>query len=66
MEIRFQKVTKNFSKKSIKNFPLIIQFVDVPLGEFRREIAGNGHSRLVKFRIFRGSMPPVRLVMCGF
>jgi hypothetical protein len=60
------KSYKIFSKKSIKHFPLITQFFDVPLGEFRREIAGNGHSRLVKFRIFRGSMPPCRPVMCGF
>jgi hypothetical protein len=54
----FPKVTKNFSKNSIKNFPLITQFFDFPFGVFRREIAGNGHSRLLKFKIFRGSLPP--------
>jgi hypothetical protein len=56
----FQKVTiaNFFSKKIIKNFPLITQFFDVPFGVFRREIAGNGHSRLLKFKISRGSMLP--------
>jgi hypothetical protein len=45
------KLQHFFSKKSIKNFPLITQFFDVPFGGFRREIAGNGHSRLIKFKI---------------
>ena len=39
-----------FLKKIIKNFPLITQFFYVPFGVFRREIAGNGHSRLLKFK----------------
>jgi hypothetical protein len=34
-----QKVTIFFSKKNIKNFPLITTFFDVPFGVFRREIA---------------------------
>ena len=51
--------------KSYKNFPLIKQFFDVPFGVFRREIAGNGHSRLLKFKIFRGSMPPDPPTMCA-
>jgi hypothetical protein len=62
----FQKVTKFFLKKIIKNFPPITQFFDVPFGVFRREIAGNGHSRLLKFKIFQGSMPPDPPRMCGF
>ena len=53
----FEKLQKSFSKK-IKNFPLITQFFDVPFGVFRREIAGNDHSRRLKFKIFRRSMPP--------
>ena len=36
---------------------LITQFFDVPFGVFRREIAGNGHSRLLKFKSSRGSIP---------
>ena len=35
-------------------------------GVFRREIAGNGHSRLLKLKIFRGSMPPDPPRMCEF
>jgi hypothetical protein len=54
-----------FSKKIIKNFPLITQFFDVPFGAFRREIAGNGHSRLLKFKISRGSMLPDPLEWVG-
>jgi hypothetical protein len=54
----FKKLQIFFSKKIIKNFPLITQFFDVPFGVFRREIAGNSHSRLLKFKISRGSMPP--------
>ena len=54
----FKKLQNFFSKKSIKNSPLIIQFCDVPFAVFRREIVGNGHSRLLQFKIFRGSMPP--------
>ena len=38
----FKKLQIFFSKKVIKNFPLITQFFDVPFGVFRREIAGNG------------------------
>jgi hypothetical protein len=53
----FKKLQKFFSKK-VKHFPLITQFFDVPFGVFRREIAGNGHSRVLKFKSFRGSMPP--------
>jgi hypothetical protein len=53
----FEKLQKSFSKK-IKNFPLITQFFDVPFGVFHREITGNGHSRRLKFKIFRSSMPP--------
>jgi hypothetical protein len=33
------------SKSYKKFFPLITQSFDVPFGVFRREIAGNGHSR---------------------
>jgi hypothetical protein len=44
-------ISKFFSKKSIKHFPLITQFFYVPFGVFRREFAGNGHSRLLKLRI---------------
>ena len=59
----FKKLQIFFSKKIIKNFPLkklskITQFFDVPFGVFRREIAGNGQSRLLKFKISRGSMRP--------
>jgi hypothetical protein len=61
----FKKLQKKFSKKIIKNFPLVIQFFDAPFGIFRREIAGNGHSRLLKFTIFQGSMPPDPPRMCG-
>jgi hypothetical protein len=54
----FKKLQHFFSKKIIKNFPLITQFFYVPFGVFRCEIAGNGHSQtsvglragLVKFR----------------
>ena len=53
----FKKLQHFFSKKSIKNFPLITQFFDVPFGVFRREIAGNGHSKLLKFKIFLGACP---------
>jgi hypothetical protein len=53
----FEKLQKSFSKK-IKNFPLITQFFDVPFGVFHHEIAGNGHSRRLKFKIFRRNMPP--------
>ena len=60
----FKKLQKNFSKKS-KKFPLITQFFDVPFGVFRREIAGNGHSRVLKFKSFRGSMPPDTPRMCA-
>jgi hypothetical protein len=61
----FKKLQKIFSKKIIKNFPLITQFFDVPFGVFRREIAGNGHSRLLKFKISWVSMPPDPPRMCG-
>ena len=47
----FKKLQKFYSKNSIKNFPLITQFFDVLFGVFRREIAGNGNSRLLKFKI---------------
>ena len=46
-----KKLQHFFSKKSIKNFPLITQFFDVPFGVFRREISGNDHSRLLKFNL---------------
>ena len=62
----FQKVTKIFFYKIIKTFPLkITQFFYVPFGVFRREIAGNGHSRLLKLKIFRGSMPQDPLQYVG-
>jgi hypothetical protein len=54
----FQKVTKFFSKKIIKNFPLITQFFDVPFGVFRREIAGNGHSKIQNFPGEHAPGPP--------
>jgi hypothetical protein len=47
----FKKLQIFFSKKIIKKFPLITQFFDVPFGVFRREIAGNGYFRLLKFKI---------------
>jgi hypothetical protein len=47
--------------KSYKKFPLIKQFFDVPFGVFRREIAGNGHSRLLKFKISRTPLQCVHL-----
>jgi hypothetical protein len=48
------------SKKFLKNYQKFSAnhtIFCVPFGVFRREIAGNGHSRLLKFKIFRGSMP---------
>ena len=54
----FQKVAKFFSKRCIKNFPLITQFFDVPFVVYCREIAGIGHCRFLKFKILRGSRPP--------
>ena len=60
----FKKLQIFFSKKIIKNFPLITQFFDVPFGVFRREIAGNGHFRLLKFKISRGSMDPRTPLEC--
>jgi hypothetical protein len=53
----FKKLHIFFSKKIIKNFPLITQLFDVPFGVFRREIAGNGHSCLLKFKIPGGACP---------
>jgi hypothetical protein len=47
--VKYDKKMNGF-QKVIKNFPLITQFFDVPFGVFRREIAGNGHSRLLKFK----------------
>jgi hypothetical protein len=61
----FKKLQNLFSKKIIKIFSLITQIFDVPFGVFRREIAGNGHSRLLKFKISLGSMPPDPPRMCG-
>jgi hypothetical protein len=61
-------VSKSYKKiflKKVKNVPLITQFFDVPFGVFRREIAGNGHSRVLKFKSFRGSMPPDTPRMCA-
>jgi hypothetical protein len=57
MKIPFQKVTKFFSKKYPQKFSTITQFFDVPFGVFLREITGNYHSRLLKFKMFQGSMP---------
>jgi hypothetical protein len=62
MEIRFQKVTKFLSKKLSKITP----FFDVPFGVFFREITGNGHSRLLKFKIFWWSMRLDPPRMCEF
>jgi hypothetical protein len=61
--VKYDKYGNTISK-SDKNF------FDAPFGKafgvFRREIAGNGHSRLLKLKIFRGSMHPDPPRMCEF
>jgi hypothetical protein len=62
--VKVEKYIVKYDKKMhgfqifLHGFQIQFQFFDVPFGVFHREIAGNGHSRLLKFKISRGNMPP--------